>query len=262
MSTSLKVVSMAAVFCASFSRLAMVCRSRVIRTRSSRSPIALGAAATCTGAGWAGASRASSTARASPLVIRPSLPEPGMVAGSSLFSVTIRWTEGASGIAGAAAGVGSGGGAGAAATGFGATGAAAAGFGVGVAGAEAPPVTRPRSSPGVTVAPSAAAISDRTPSSGATTSSETLSVSSSTSSSSFLTASPAFFAQRATVASVTDSPRVGVRISVIGIVLLDRTGSAGRLAPQAKASARKVFSSRLCRLISPAAVEADAGRPT
>ena len=36
MSTSLKVVSIAAVFCASFSRRAMVWRSRVIRTRSSR----------------------------------------------------------------------------------------------------------------------------------------------------------------------------------------------------------------------------------
>jgi hypothetical protein len=36
MSTSLKVVSMAAVFCASLSRRAMVARSRVIFTRSSR----------------------------------------------------------------------------------------------------------------------------------------------------------------------------------------------------------------------------------
>ena len=36
MSTSLKVVSMAAVFCASFSRAAMVRRRRVMRTRSSR----------------------------------------------------------------------------------------------------------------------------------------------------------------------------------------------------------------------------------
>ena len=35
-------------------------------------------------AGWTGASRASSTASASPLVIRPSLPEPWMLAGSSL----------------------------------------------------------------------------------------------------------------------------------------------------------------------------------
>ena len=39
MSTSLKVVSMAAVFCASFSRRAMVWRRRVIRTRCSRSPV-------------------------------------------------------------------------------------------------------------------------------------------------------------------------------------------------------------------------------
>ena len=38
MSTSLKVVSMAAVFCASFSRSAMRFRSRVMRTRSSRPP--------------------------------------------------------------------------------------------------------------------------------------------------------------------------------------------------------------------------------
>ncbi len=37
-STSLKVVSMAAVFCASFSRRAMVWRSRVIFTRFSRAP--------------------------------------------------------------------------------------------------------------------------------------------------------------------------------------------------------------------------------
>ena len=36
MSTSLKVVSMAAVFCASFNRRAMVWRSLVSRTRSSR----------------------------------------------------------------------------------------------------------------------------------------------------------------------------------------------------------------------------------
>ena len=36
MSTSLNVVSIAAVFCASLRRRAMVCRSRVIFTRSSR----------------------------------------------------------------------------------------------------------------------------------------------------------------------------------------------------------------------------------
>ena len=42
MSTSLKVVSMAAVFCASFSRRAMVWRSRVIFTRSSRAASSAG----------------------------------------------------------------------------------------------------------------------------------------------------------------------------------------------------------------------------
>ena len=45
MSASLKVVRMAAVFCASFRRLAMVCLSLVMRTRSSRGPAAAGAGA-------------------------------------------------------------------------------------------------------------------------------------------------------------------------------------------------------------------------
>src|SRR5215213_5510822 len=51
MSTSLKVVSMAAVFCASFRRRAMVWRSRVIFTRSSRDASSAGEGArTCTAA--------------------------------------------------------------------------------------------------------------------------------------------------------------------------------------------------------------------
>src|ERR1041384_7524027 len=54
MSTSLKVVSIAAVFCTSFSRRAMVWRSRVIFTRSSRAASSAGdGARTCTAAaGW------------------------------------------------------------------------------------------------------------------------------------------------------------------------------------------------------------------
>ena len=48
---------------------------------------------------------------------------------------------------------------------------------------------------------------------GAGTSRLTLSVSSSTKGSSALTASPAFFSQRAIVASLTDSPSVGTLIS-------------------------------------------------
>ena len=55
MSTSLNVVSIAAVFCASFSRRAMVWRSRVMRTRSSRdsSSSATGARICWTGTGAA-----------------------------------------------------------------------------------------------------------------------------------------------------------------------------------------------------------------
>ena len=95
-------------------------------------------------------------------------------------------------------------------------------------------------------------MADSTPSDGDTTSSETLSVSSSTRSSSFFTGSPAALVHLAMVASVTDSPRVGVRISAMGRALSD----------QAKASVRKTFSSFRWRLIRPEAVEAEAGRPT
>jgi hypothetical protein len=82
MSTSLKVVSMAAVFCASFSRRAMVWRRRVIFTRSSRasSPAEDGARAAAGAAGAAcGAeiplAKASST---SPFRTWPRLPVPSI----------------------------------------------------------------------------------------------------------------------------------------------------------------------------------------
>ena len=85
-----------------------------------------------------------------------------------------------------------------------------------VAAAPAPPSdTTPSTAPGVTVSPSANLISPSTPSAGATTSRETLSVSSSTSISSFFTGSPAFLVHLAIVASVTDSPRAGVRMSAM-----------------------------------------------
>ncbi len=57
-------------------------------------------------------------------------------------------------------------------------------------------------------------ISASVPEAGALTSSVTLSVSSSTSGSSCFTASPGFLNHLATVASETDSPSVGTRISV------------------------------------------------
>ena len=57
MSTSLKVVSMAAVFCASFRRRAMVWRRRDIRTRSSRAASDGADGALAAGAGAAGMTR-------------------------------------------------------------------------------------------------------------------------------------------------------------------------------------------------------------
>ena len=164
MSTSLKVVSIAAVFCASFSRRAMVWRSRVIFTRSSRAASSAGEGArTCTAAagcatGVGAAAARSIAAIMSPLVTRPSLPEPSTFAGSMPVSAAILRTEGASG-ASAAATFGGAARRGAASAlalrppvrrGF-----AAAGF----AGAPAPSLIWPSSAPTATVSPSFAAIS-------------------------------------------------------------------------------------------------------
>src|SRR5688500_7812631 len=97
MSTSLKVVRIAALFCASLSRVAIVLRNRVIRTRSSRrSPVgagggggggaavagAGGGAAADGGGGGGEASWALAAARTSSLVSRPSLPVPLIFDGS------------------------------------------------------------------------------------------------------------------------------------------------------------------------------------
>src|SRR6516225_9479017 len=103
MSTSLKVVSMAAVFCASFRRRAMVWRSRVMRTRSSRAASSGGAGARiCTAAavaatGVGAAAARSMAASMSPLVTRPSLPDPATLAASTPDSAASLRTEGASG---------------------------------------------------------------------------------------------------------------------------------------------------------------------
>src|SRR4051795_7780290 len=145
----------------------------------------------------------------SPLVTRPSFPEPGTVAASIPLSAEILRTDGASGAsaAGALGGAGGGGGAGAAEALAGAAGLAAA--------PAAPSLICPSSAPTATVSPSLATISPSVPADGAGTSMVTLSVSSSTNGSSTATASPAFLNQRPMVASVTDSPSVGTRISVM-----------------------------------------------
>src|ERR1700682_6813147 len=81
----------------------MVWRSRVIFTRSSRAASSAGdGARTCTAAaGWltgVGADAAFSIAASmSPLVTRPSLPEPGTVAASSPLSAESLRTDGANG---------------------------------------------------------------------------------------------------------------------------------------------------------------------
>src|SRR6187551_130822 len=149
----------------------------------------------------------------SPLVTRPSLPEPGTVAASMPVSAEIFRTDGASG---ASDGGALGAAAGAAAAGGAAGAAALAGAAAGLAaGAPEPSLIWPSSAPTATVSPSLAMISPSTPAEGAGTSMVTLSVSSSTKGSSTATASPAFLNQRPMVASVTDSPSVGTRISVI-----------------------------------------------
>src|SRR6185295_2783175 len=95
----------------------------------------------------------------SPLVTRPSLPEPSTLAGSTPVSVAILRTEGASG-APAAATFGDAG------AGF-ASGAGAGLVAAALAGAPAPSLIAPSSAPTATVSPSFAEISASVPAAGA-----------------------------------------------------------------------------------------------
>src|SRR5262249_18520337 len=154
------------------------------------------------------------SASMSPLVTRPSLPVPGTPRASTPLSAASLRTDGASGTSsGATLGAGAGfvvavgGGFGAAEAGL------AAGGMAGLMG-PVPSAIWPSTAPGATMSPSLATISASTPAAGAGTSIVTLSVSSSTSGSSTATGSPACLNQRPMVASVTDSPSVGTRISV------------------------------------------------
>src|SRR5437899_8869558 len=115
--------------------------------------------------------------------------------------------------------------AGAAAGGGGAAGAALAGAAAGLEAAPAAPsLICPSNAPTATVSPSLATMSPSVPADGAGTSMVTLSVSSSTSGSSTATASPAFLNQRPIVASVTDLPSVGTRMSVMSVFLNNLRG--------------------------------------
>src|SRR6185437_15705628 len=258
MSTSLKVVSMAAVFCASLSRRAMVWRSRVMCTRSSRAASSAGDGAricigACAATGVGCAAERSIAAIMSPLVTWPCMPEPATCDGSTPLSAAILRTDGGAGIAdGAACGI---------SRGCGCSGPApiglvfadfssgvpvelAAGF-VAVAGladAAAPPsLIWPRIAPTATVSPSFTAMSPSTPAAGAGTSSVTLSVSSSTSGSSTATASPGFLNHLPTVASVTDSPSVGTRMSAMTCSCSARAKSLSQCFFQQLLQLRDVF---------------------
>ena len=213
MSTSLKVVSIAAVFCASFRRRAIVWRSRVMCTRSSRAASSAGdGARICTGAatGVGVAAARSMAAIMSPLVTCPCMPLPATFDGSTPLSAAILRTDGGIGISVDLPG--------AAGAGFGCS-AGFCGAGAAFGAAPAPSLICPSNAPTATVSPSFTAMSESTPAAGAGTSSVTLSVSSSTSGSSTATASPGRLNHLPTVASVTDSPRVGTRMSAMTSLL-------------------------------------------
>ena len=103
-------------------------------------------------------------------------------------------------------------------------------------------------------APSGTRISS-TPLSSASRSVETLSVSSVTRVSPLATVSPAFLCHAATVAVVMDSPKLGIRMSLMG----------GRwvqdCARGPKAVAMSLFCAAACRALAPSAGQAMGGRP-
>src|SRR5438309_3233056 len=234
MSSSLKVVRMAAVCCAWTRRSAIRRRIGLSGTRSSPSARAadgFGAAGTSIRTGRALRSRYAST---SSLVSRPPLPEAGTRVGSRSCSARRRRTAGLSGptpraATSASASAGARCAAGAAGAGFGASGAAGAGFGAAGAAARAPPSSsmRATSSPTATFSPAGFTMRS-TPARSAGSSMLALSVSSSSRTSSGLTASPSCFAQRTMTPSVTDSPSVGMRTSNVMPPSASAPASAGQ----------------------------------
>ncbi len=228
MFTSLNVVRIALVDCDCSRRSAIRARRRLIGTRcSGRSPRSWAAAGDATwGSDLVGApvgitpavdlTPPATAASTSPLVTRPSLPEPATAPTDRLLSASSLAAAGIAtspllppAAAGAAAGAG----------------AAAAGAGAAAAGAAAAPATASVSILAIswsamTVAPSPCTISVSKPAAGPGTSSTTLSVSISIRISSTATASPAFFFQVSMVASATDSDSWGTLTSTIAITIL------------------------------------------
>src|SRR4051812_48728976 len=249
MSTSLKVVSMAAVFCASFRRLAMVRRSRVMRTLSSRSARGRGPAGTAglaAGAGWAEID--DSAAITSALVARPSLPLGWIAAAAtplSSASLRVAGPDAARLAPDGGGGGDDGAGAGGADAALGAAVGTAAGF---ATTPDAPASIWQSTPPTWTVAPSATARSTTVPADMAFTSTVTLSVSSSHKGWSTVTASPALTSHLETVASVTDSPSAGTLISrAMRFSSADRQGAVDQVGLLLEMLARRAGRGR-CRL--------------
>ncbi len=214
MSTSLKVLSIAAVLCASTSRLAMVARRFDIRTRSSvRSPSIAGRSATgaagrvfacstgvgrCSAGLGAAAGADDSAARStSRLITRPASPVPCTREISTSFCSAAFLAAGVARDLAVFASV-----------------AAAASDGAAAAGAGAPGASgassmTPSTSPTFTSSPSFRSMRLRTPADGAPTSRSILSVSSSTSGSPADTRSPSLRSHLAIRASTMDSPTSG-----------------------------------------------------
>ncbi len=203
---------MAATFWASFSRRAMVCLRRVIRTRSSRASSAgaagaraiIGAATGAAGGRPAGSGATSPgafsrAARTSPLSTWPRLPVPVTCSAARPFSAISFAAAGDGGMAVSAT-----------------ASRTCTSSGPAVIGSAVPPFgrMRPSTSPTVTVSPVFLTICASVPAASAASSCDALSVSSSTSGSSSATASPSALNHSPTSASVTDSPALGTTMSM------------------------------------------------
>src|SRR5947209_7674789 len=152
-------------------------------------------------------------ARTSALVMRPPRAVPATPARSTPSAAAIRWATGETlaplPVGGAAGAVSAG------AVSAGALVPAGDGAGADCDGAAAPALIRAITCPTVTVSPSSARISVIVPEAGAGSSMSTLSVEISTTVSPSLTASPTLTDHSRIVPSVTDSPPVGVTMSIV-----------------------------------------------
>src|SRR6056297_671848 len=273
MSTSLNVVSSAAVCCASTSRRAMVRRSGLIATDSSRRSPATAVSGCAVAAGPEGAAgalpsvppasrwRCTSSFRRRPpgpvartsAADRPcsssSLRAAGMTAlGSSPVAASVA-AGGASAVdAGASSGCGASAGS-----------PASAGFSS-EASAAAPASMRAMTSPTSAVSPSDLSTTCRTPASEAGTSSVALSVSTSTSGSSFSTRSPGCFSQAPMNTSLIDSPTEGTLTSVIESPRFGRASPRRRTASSRRALERVPQKLFLLELMGAAGAGGRAGR--